>query len=79
MGLNIDYPWVLLAGGWLLLAAIMAALWVYQKHTRNAGFVDVCRALASRGDAYRAYQRTTNAFFPDPPWPDPKANPGTSA
>ena len=25
------------------------------------------QALASRGDDYRAYQRTTNAFFPGPP------------
>jgi len=25
------------------------------------------RALVSRGDAYRDYQRTTNAFFPGPP------------
>jgi len=25
------------------------------------------QALRSRGDAYRAYQRTTNAFFPWPP------------
>ena len=25
------------------------------------------QALASRGDAYREYQRTTNAFFPWPP------------
>jgi len=25
------------------------------------------RALVSRGDAYRDYQRSTNAFFPGPP------------
>jgi steroid 5-alpha reductase family enzyme len=25
------------------------------------------QALRSRGDAYREYQRTTNAFFPWPP------------
>ena len=30
-------------------------------------------ALASRGDAYRAYQRTTNKFFPGPPRTDPEA------
>jgi len=30
-------------------------------------------ALASRGEAYRAYQRTTNKFFPGPPRPDPGA------
>jgi steroid 5-alpha reductase family enzyme len=27
-------------------------------------------SLASRGDAYREYQRTTNVFFPGPPSPD---------
>jgi steroid 5-alpha reductase family enzyme len=32
------------------------------------------QALASRGDDYRAYQRTTNAFFPGPPRPaDPRS------
>ena len=28
------------------------------------------QALRSRGDDYRAYQRTTNAFFPWPPCED---------
>lgn len=27
-------------------------------------------SLRSKGDAFRAYQRTTNAFFPGPPQPD---------
>jgi len=31
------------------------------------------QALASRGDAYRIYQRTTSAFLPWPPRPDPGA------
>lgn len=31
------------------------------------------RALASRGADYRRYQRTTSAFFPWPPRPDPGA------
>lgn len=44
MGLTLANPWILLALGWLLMAAIMAALWFYQKRTRNAGFVDVCWA-----------------------------------
>ena len=38
-------PWVLLGGGWLLMAAIMALLWLYQRRSRNAGFVDVCWAV----------------------------------
>lgn len=37
-------PWLLLAGGWLLMAVIMTALWGYQRRTHNAGFVDVCWA-----------------------------------
>lgn len=45
MGLSGAGPWLLLAAGWLLMALIMAGLWVYQRHTRNAGFVDVCWAL----------------------------------
>jgi len=31
-------------------------------------------AVALCGEAYRAYQRTTNAFFPGPPRPDPEAS-----
>jgi len=31
------------------------------------------QAIRSRGDAYRAYQRTTSAFVPWPPQPDPTA------
>lgn len=30
------------------------------------------KAVASRGGACRACQRTTNAFFPGPPRPDPQ-------
>jgi steroid 5-alpha reductase family enzyme len=44
MELSVANPWILLALGWLLMAAIMAVLWAYQKRTRNAGFVDVCWA-----------------------------------
>lgn len=33
------------------------------------------QALRSRGEDYRSYQRTTNAFFPGPPRPDPQASP----
>ena len=32
------------------------------------------RAVASKGDAYRAYQRETSSFLPLPPHPDPTQN-----
>ena len=32
------------------------------------------QALASRGDAYRTYQRTTSPFIPWPPRPDPEVS-----
>jgi steroid 5-alpha reductase family enzyme len=31
----------LLGSGWLLVFAVMAALWLVQRRTRNAGIVDV--------------------------------------
>jgi len=34
------------------------------------------QAVASRGDDYRAYQRTTSPFVPWPPRPDPGASRG---
>lgn len=37
------------------------------------------RSLRSRGEDYRAYQRTTNAFFPGPVKADPHAIPTTEA
>jgi steroid 5-alpha reductase family enzyme len=55
-----SYPW-----GWLAFfgPALMYTLLVYV-----SGIPPVEEAmLRSRGDAYRAYQRRTNAFFPGPP------------
>lgn len=57
------------AWGWigLLAPAVMLHLLL------NVTGVPLAEAssLQSKGDAYRAYQRTTNAFFPGPPLSDP--------
>jgi steroid 5-alpha reductase family enzyme len=62
------------AGGWLGLAAplviLLSILFVTGIPPTEA------QALASRGDDYRAYQRTTSAFVPWPPRRDPLAGEG---
>ncbi len=34
-------PWLLLLGGWLSMALVMSGIWLVQRQTNNAGFVDV--------------------------------------
>lgn len=60
-------PW-----GWLTLAWPLLMLWFLLKITGVPP--TEANAVASRGDAYRAYQRTTNTFFPGPRRPDPEAS-----
>ena len=54
-----------LAGGWALWIAPAAMLFFILKVTGIPPTEE--RAVQSRGDDYRQYQRTTNAFFPGPP------------
>jgi steroid 5-alpha reductase family enzyme len=55
--------------GWTLW---LAPLVMYAFVVRVTGIPPTERqSLRSRGDDYRAYQRTTNAFFPGPPRTDP--------
>lgn len=62
VGIGLPLGWVL----WL------APLVMYAFVVRVTGIPPTERqSLRSRGDDYRAYQRTTNAFFPGPPRPDP--------
>jgi steroid 5-alpha reductase family enzyme len=61
--------WIPLAAGgpWLPVAATGAAV-MYLFLTRVTGIPpSEARAIESRGDAYREYQRTTSAFFPRRP------------
>lgn len=59
-------------GGWALaaphgyvgLAGPIGMLWLLLKVTGVP--IAEAQSLASKGDAYRAYQRVTNAFFPGP-------------
>jgi steroid 5-alpha reductase family enzyme len=60
VAIGLAAPW-----GWLTLAGPVL---MYYFITRITGIPPTeVRALVSRGDAYRDYQRTTNAFFPGPP------------
>jgi steroid 5-alpha reductase family enzyme len=55
---------------WVPPLAVAAMGWFI---TRVTGIPPTeAQALRSRGDAYRAYQRTTSAFVPWPPRADPK-------
>ena len=67
---------------YVALAAGLAALVAAAARRRGDGLLHhrvtgipptEAQALRSRGDAYRAYQRTTSAFVPWPPRPDPAA------
>lgn len=50
---------------WYPVVAILAPLAMYVLITRVTGIPPAeAQSLRSRGDAYRDYQRTTNAFFP---------------
>ncbi len=51
--------------GWLLWLTPAVMLYLVLRVTGVPPTEE--RALQSRGDDYRAYQRTTNAFFPGPP------------
>ncbi len=56
---------------WMPLAGVAAMGYTI---TRVTGIPPTeAQAIRSRGDAYRAYQRTTSAFVPWPPAPDPRA------
>ena len=55
---------------WVPLAGVAAMGYTI---TRVTGIPPTeAQAIRSRGDAYRAYQRTTSAFVPWPPRPDPQ-------
>ena len=54
-----------LQGGWTLWLAPLAMLYLVLKVTGIPPTEE--QSLLSRGDDYRAYQRTTSAFFPLPP------------
>lgn len=57
--LAISYPW-----GWL---TIMGPLAMWYFITQVTGIPPTeAQAIKTRGEAYREYQRTTNAFFPGP-------------
>ncbi|MDZ7747605.1 MAG: DUF1295 domain-containing protein [Halofilum sp. (in: g-proteobacteria)] len=62
-GLAGPYGWITLMGPLLMLVFLLKVTGVPPTEAR---------ALESRGEAYRAYQRTTNRFFPGPPRPDPQ-------
>jgi steroid 5-alpha reductase family enzyme len=55
-----QYPW-----GWLALAGPACMYWLLV-HVSGIPPLEE-HMLRSRGDAFRAYQRRTNAFFPGPP------------
>jgi steroid 5-alpha reductase family enzyme len=58
---------------WLPIAGVAAMGYTI---TRVTGIPPTeAQAIRSRGDAYRAYQRTTSAFVPWPPRPDLPAGP----
>ncbi|MFB6260826.1 MAG: DUF1295 domain-containing protein, partial [Thiohalorhabdaceae bacterium] len=65
MGLAGPLGWVTLAGPAVMLLFLLKVTGVPPTEAR---------ALASKGEAYRAYQRTTNAFFPGPPKPAPRGD-----
>ncbi len=55
-------------GGWAWLAP--AAMYLFVTRLTGIPWTEQ-QSLRSRGDDYRAYQRTTSAFFPMPPRDDP--------
>jgi steroid 5-alpha reductase family enzyme len=55
----ISYPW-----GWLTLIG-PAAMWYFITQVTGIPPTEA-QAIKSRGESYRQYQRTTNAFFPGP-------------
>ena len=57
---SVGYAW-----GWLSLLGPVVMLAFLLRVTGIP--MTEARAVASRGDAYRTYQRTTNRFFPGPP------------
>lgn len=58
LGWQAPYGWLTLFGPAIMLLFLLKITGVPPTEEQ---------ALASRGDAYRAYQKTTNAFFPWPP------------
>ncbi len=63
------WAYVLLALGsslWWVTAAGVVVTYVFLTRITGIPFTEQ-QSLRSRGDAYRRYQRTTNAFFPWPP------------
>ena len=62
IGLGLPYGWTLWSAPLLMLFLVIKVTGIPPTEAQ---------ALRSRGDDYRAYQRTTNAFFPGPPRPDP--------
>jgi steroid 5-alpha reductase family enzyme len=57
--LAITYPW-----GWLTLIGPLS-MWYFITQVTGIPPTEA-QAIKSRGEAYRHYQRTTNAFFPGP-------------
>ncbi|MEZ5856269.1 MAG: DUF1295 domain-containing protein [Hyphomicrobiaceae bacterium] len=56
--------------GWIALVAPAAMYW-FLVHVSGIPPLEA-HMLRSRGDAYRAYQARTNAFFPFPPASEPR-------
>jgi steroid 5-alpha reductase family enzyme len=66
------FAWVLIAAGstyWWVTAAGVVMIYLFLTRVTGIPFTEA-QSLRSRGDAYRAYQRTTPAFFPRPPTDD---------
>jgi steroid 5-alpha reductase family enzyme len=62
LAINLSYSW-----GWLALAAPACMYWLLVYVSGIPPLEE--HMLRTRGDAFRAYQRRTNAFFPAPPRP----------
>ena len=60
IAIDLAYPW-----GWLALAAPACMYWLLVYVSGIPPLEE--HMLRTRGDAFRAYQRRTNAFFPAPP------------
>lgn len=61
------------AAGWLV-AIQPLVMFALVRFVSGVPFAEL-QAIKSRGDDYRAYQRTTNAFFPWPPRADVRPHP----
>lgn len=63
--------------GWLTILAPIA-MWFFLNRVTGIPHAEI-QAVKSRGDKYRTYQQTTNAFFPWLPQPIPEPSRKTSS